>query len=541
MLAAESAMLPDDEIEALVRESGPTLTVAGECASVSCDRGTSPLGGESAIAALARALSTSTTITDLHVPGNGISAEGASVLSAAMQRSGGAKLRVLDLSYNQIGNAGVYAISLAATTLEELHVSSNSLDDSSATALASALKTSTTLRFVCIVNNGFTAVGVAELAASVACARALKQLDMGFNQIGDEGAEAVASALIHVPMLEQLNVEYSDIGERGVKAIAGSLASNTTLTWLSLDGSVVNAAAAVEMGHALRRNTTLETLHLCDAQIGPDSAVALGDALAENQGLVRIFLARNNVGDAGARHIGTMLPACNTLVGISLAMNCISASGMVALFEGLTQSQLAEMNVSNNHLGDEGASSLVEFWSQGRGAINLCDNRIGPSGLCTIADAIESGDNAFVYLLLDGNSGLLATGDWSMEFPEHDTRPEVKAARRIQETIKRRKLERVHIPALIRSMTADTESFYNTLLHQRTRALHRCKVALVGSGRAGKTTLLRRLTRQVFSATEASTCGISECEVDVTTWRPGGSGDGGHSEYYQVRPLLDLK
>ena len=66
-------------------------------------------------------------------------------------------------------------------------------------------------------------------------------------------------------------------------------------------------------------------------------------------------------------------------------------------------------------------------------------------------------------------------------------------------------------------------AFYQELLQHGQQPLLRSKLLLVGPGRAGKTSLLRRLTRQAFIEGQASTSGI---DVDVHLWQQSsGSGE----------------
>ena len=65
--------------------------------------------------------------------------------------------------------------------------------------------------------------------------------------------------------------------------------------------------------------------------------------------------------------------------------------------------------------------------------------------------------------------------------------------------------------------------FYQELLQDGQQPLLRSKLLLVGPGRAGKTSLLRRLTGQAFIEGQASTSGI---DVDVHLWQQSsGSGE----------------
>ena len=66
-------------------------------------------------------------------------------------------------------------------------------------------------------------------------------------------------------------------------------------------------------------------------------------------------------------------------------------------------------------------------------------------------------------------------------------------------------------------------AFYQELLRDGQQPLLRSKLLLVGPGRAGKTSLLRRLTGQAFIEGQASTSGI---DVDVHLWQQSsGSGE----------------
>ena len=81
--------------------------------------------------------------------------------------------------------------------------------------------------------------------------------------------------------------------------------------------------------------------------------------------------------------------------------------------------------------------------------------------------------------------------------------------------------EGILLPAAIKQL--NEEGFYQELLQLGQQPLLRSKLLLVGPGRAGKTSLLRRLTRQAFIEGQTSTSGI---DVDVHLWQQSsGSGE----------------
>ncbi|MBX9702595.1 MAG: leucine-rich repeat domain-containing protein [Silvanigrellaceae bacterium] len=115
------------------------------------------------------------------------------------------KLTHLDLSINQIGDAGAQALAAAIanrTNLTHLDLYQNQIGDAGAQALADALANHTNLT----------------------------RLDLSKNQIGDAGAQALADALANHTKLTHLNLNFNPIGDAGAQALADSLANHPNLT-----------------------------------------------------------------------------------------------------------------------------------------------------------------------------------------------------------------------------------------------------------------------------------------------------------------------
>lgn len=67
--------------------------------------------------------------------------------------------------------------------------------------------------------------------------------------------------------------------------------------------------------------------------------------------------------------------------------------------------------------------------------------------------------------------------------------------------------------------------FYRQLLSKGRHKLEYSKLMIMGPGRVGKTSMLRKLTGECFDAGQTSTRGVDACSVDVHTWRPSSRGD----------------
>ena len=127
-----------------------------------------------------------------------------------------ATLTSLDVSSNQIGDAGAQALA-ANTTLTSLDVSYNQIGGAGAQALAA--------------NSALTALNVSS------------------NHIGGAGAQALAANTT----LTALNVRGNNIGNAGAQA----LAANTTLTALDVRGNNIGNATLLLLKNAIIRNKQL--------------------------------------------------------------------------------------------------------------------------------------------------------------------------------------------------------------------------------------------------------------------------------------------
>eukprot|EP00808_Paulinella_micropora_P029681 g312.t1 len=105
-----------------------------------------------------------------------------------------------------------------------------------------------------------------------------------------------------------------------------------------------------------RVSNTLQTLNFCNNNIGSDGAKTIGKALEVNQSIERIYIQ----GDWIPRNKYAIkcyhAPVNKTLTSLSLKNNGIGDTGTKAIGEALREnSTLRELDVSFNHIGDDGA------------------------------------------------------------------------------------------------------------------------------------------------------------------------------------------
>ena len=119
------------------------------------------------------------------------------------------------------------------TTLKVLKVKKAYLGRGDVTGIAEALKGNETLKVLHLWTNAIGPSGAGELAEALGNTT-LEDLDLHDNNIQDDGAKALAKALIFNETLKSLYLRYTQIGDEGAKALAKALEFNKTLKYLDL-------------------------------------------------------------------------------------------------------------------------------------------------------------------------------------------------------------------------------------------------------------------------------------------------------------------
>jgi hypothetical protein len=124
----------------------------------------------------------------------------------------------------------------------ELNLNSMAIGNAGAEALATVLATNTTLKSLCLCDNGIGTTGARALAAALATNATLTILSLHNNNIGAEGARSLAASLGNNATLKSLVISDNNIGAEGARALAAVLVdTNRTLQLLDLHYDGVTA------------------------------------------------------------------------------------------------------------------------------------------------------------------------------------------------------------------------------------------------------------------------------------------------------------
>lgn len=222
--------------------------------------------------------------------GNNLMDEGTEIVAESLMND---KVEDLNLSCNRITGKGVQALVQflrTSTTLRQLCLFGNKISNAGAIAIADALKENTSLEVLSLGDNLIGDEGAVALANSIEAHPTLRLVDLSGNAIGDEGASALARAC---HSLDDLALSRNNVGDIGAIAFARALSGeNYNLNHLRLADNDIGVIGARCLALALQRNVTSRTIDLrfSDKVVGQARKVFL-ETVKSNTTLSSIQLA----------------------------------------------------------------------------------------------------------------------------------------------------------------------------------------------------------------------------------------------------------
>jgi len=239
----------------------------------------------------------------LSLAGNAIGREGGKTLGDGLFAFGGGNLAVLDVSNCDLGTLGTHGICRAISIMKKLRVldvSYNGIGNSGAESLMHSLSVCLhdeccQLRCLWLQDNGIS--WLSPVALHGLKTLPLETLDLSWNQLGNSGVEC----WIFIPQTSP----HPDTQERSqVLSVLQSLRDGKqAIKTLKLDSTDISGEGFQDLADTMLQLPWLKKLSLNDNRLGESGCKALGPVLEELKGLQELRVQANGIGE----------PTCNLL------------------------------------------------------------------------------------------------------------------------------------------------------------------------------------------------------------------------------------
>ncbi|EDP46122.1 hypothetical protein [Rickettsiella grylli] len=279
----------------------------------------------------------------------------------------------LDMS-NQFLNDALFHLligSLAASTLQELHLTHTNMTDVSATFLAHSIYSDfQNLNNLQLADNNITDEGIARMSEAFP-KRSLRILNLANNPLTDVGLQTLAQG-IQQSSLHHLDLSGQPFSARALKVFSETLNGNSSLKGLKISN------AGLKGDHLIALQTCLEHLESFDVSSNLLTGKAVKWLLKTNQQNLKILnVAHNDLKQEAGALIAEEL-STSVLQDLDLSDNSLT-QGFKQLASALPDSQLVRLSCERCELDDEAVVELTEIFANhtlSLRALNLNDNKI---------------------------------------------------------------------------------------------------------------------------------------------------------------------
>ncbi|XP_067220008.1 NLR family CARD domain-containing protein 3-like isoform X1 [Chanodichthys erythropterus] len=261
-------------------------------------------------------------------------------------------------------SALVFVLLTSEEELEEFELQKFKKSDECLIRLSAVIKTT---RRALLYDCNLTDKSCSALAAVLGSDTSLKELNMNNNNLQDSGVKLLCTGLKNLNCkLEILRLSKCSVTEEGYKALASALRSNPShLIELDLTGNDPGQSGVKELSDLLQDpNCQLKTLRLNDCNLTDKSCSALAAVLGSDNNLKDLNMNNNNLQDSGVKLLCTGLKNLNCKLEILRLSKCsVTEEGYKALASALRSnpSHLIELDLTGNDPGQSGVKELSDL------------------------------------------------------------------------------------------------------------------------------------------------------------------------------------
>ncbi|XP_063049126.1 NACHT, LRR and PYD domains-containing protein 12-like [Engraulis encrasicolus] len=316
--------------------------------------------------ALASALQSCVSLTELDLADNNMSVHGVQLLYTALHHNN-CKLQTLRLSGCQLTDKSCEVVANAlqsANTLLEMDLSNNALGDSGVEFICKGLSSPhCKLQTLRLGGCQLSDESYRALASALQSCASLTELDLADNSMSVHGVQLLYAALHHNNCkLQTLRLTGCQLTDKSCEVVANALQSANPLLEMDLSNNALGDSGVEFICKGLSSpHCKLQTLRLVGCQLSDESYKALSSALQSYVSLTELDLAENNMSVHGVQLLYTALHHTNCkLQTLRISPNYISGDGCVWLAFTLMSNPSAATRLDlDNSLPTNSAQELL--------------------------------------------------------------------------------------------------------------------------------------------------------------------------------------
>ncbi|XP_049332892.1 NACHT, LRR and PYD domains-containing protein 12 isoform X8 [Astyanax mexicanus] len=312
------------------------------------------------------------SLKELDLSNNDLQDSGVELLSAGL-KSSQCKLQILRLALCNIGRKTCEnlesVLNLENSSLKELDLSNNDLQDSGVELLSAGLKSSQCKLQILRLASCNLGVKTCENLESVLNLEnsSLKELDLSNNDLQDSGVELLSAGLKSSQCkLQILRLASCNLGVKTCENLESVLnLENSSLKELDLSNNDLQDSGVELLSAGLKSSQCkLQILRLASCNLGVKTCENLESVLnLENSSLKELDLSNNDLQDSGVELLSAGLKSSQCKLQILRLSGCmITEKGCCSLASALiaNPSHLKELDLTYNHPGESGVKLLSD-------------------------------------------------------------------------------------------------------------------------------------------------------------------------------------
>ncbi|MFA6037299.1 MAG: hypothetical protein WC748_04165 [Legionellales bacterium] len=198
-----------------------------------------------------------------------------------------------------------------------------------------------------------------EAVSNAIAVSTVEEIDIGYNNLQDHGIALLFKNIRNHPTLRTINMINNNITDVGAQEIARVLKDNPSIQYLNLSYNNIRAQGGTYISNAIKNNNQFKVLNLNSNHLGDNGASSLAEDLSAHPALISLELYSNNITDQGFQFIALRLASNNVLKALNLAANKITDSSAIAVDQLLKANfTLEKLDLSENKISDTGLNLL---------------------------------------------------------------------------------------------------------------------------------------------------------------------------------------